>query len=426
MIDLNTIREIKINDFDYPLPDQRIPRHPLADRASCKLLLLRPDGKSGDFIFSDLPGLLPIGGMMVCNSTRVINARMKFQKSTGAQIEIFLLEPINPADYAQCFQSKECCSWNCLVGNLKRWKGEDLTKQLEIEGETVILRASLGEPLPGNAHCITFSWDNPSFTWADIVEKAGKIPIPPYLRRETEKSDNENYQTVYSRQEGSVAAPTAGLHFTQHLLDDIAAHNTEIRNVTLHVGAGTFQPVKSEEIGDHPMHTETFSIDRDLVTSLIDCLKQHRPVTAVGTTSVRTLESLPYLGFNLQQGRTPHVGQWDAYIDAIPEDEEQRRQQTIKRLQAIIDEMDRLRADSLTAGTSIMIAPGFKWRIVDVLVTNFHQPKSTLLLLVSSFIESNSPAHPGWRDLYTHALEADYRFLSYGDACLLFRQNSQV
>ena len=418
---ISQVKNIRIANFDYPLPDERIARHPLAVRDSCRLLVSLPDGSILHKTFSDLPELLPKDSVLVCNDTRVINARIAFRKETGSRIEIFLLEPLSPEDYVMMFQAKGECRWNCLVGNLKRWKENPLRKELEIDGHKVVLSAFRHGPRPGNAFEIEFRWDDPNVTFASIVDAAGFIPIPPYLKRESEVTDSDDYQTVYARFKGSVAAPTAGLHFTPALFDRLRSCGIEIAPLTLHVGAGTFQPVKSEEIGDHPMHTETFSVSRDLVRTLIEALTEGKNITAVGTTSVRTLESLPYLGASLSKGdESLIVEQWwpyDPTSPATPSD-------TLDALRAIAAYMDQKSLPSLTAATSIMIAPGFRWRIVNTMVTNFHQPQSTLLLLVSSFLEGENKANdntlPRWRKLYDEALSLDYRFLSYGDACLLY------
>ena len=418
---IEEIKDIRIEDFDYPLPDDRIARHPLADRDSCKLLM-HADGHTSHHTFSDLPDLLPEGALLVMNNTRVINARMEFHRASGARIEIFLLEPLDPRDYAVAFQTRRSCRWQCMVGNLKKWKDSCLEKVIDIDGRKVTLRAIRHEALPGNAHAVEFEWDDEQVTFASIVEAAGNIPIPPYLNRKSEESDTTDYQTVYSRIEGSVAAPTAGLHFTPELLDIIRARGIETREVTLHVGAGTFQPVKSDEIGGHPMHRETFEVDLDLVRTLRRALETGRPVIAVGTTTVRTLESLPVLGTHFLHGQSRYavrstqyaaeVDQWEAYSgDVMSVD-------TVDALKALEEYMEKEDTDRLQAATSIMIAPGFRWRIVGGMVTNFHQPQSTLLLLVSSLLDGDSLTDPAWRRIYQEALERGYRFLSYGDACL--------
>lgn len=409
-MDLQHIKEIRIEDFDYPLPDGRIARHPLAVRDACKLL--EYDGnRIAHHVFSELPGLLEPESLLVMNNTRVINARMEFHRETGARIEIFLLEPVDPADYAQNFQSRSRCRWSCMVGNLKKWKEEKIEKHIEVEGKEIILSAHRIEPLPGNAHVVEFEWTG-DVTFASVVEAAGNIPIPPYLKRNSETSDLTDYQTVYSHIQGSVAAPTAGLHFTSQLLEEIRRCGVETREVTLHVGAGTFQPVKSDEIGGHPMHSEVFEVEISLVRELRQAVEAGRKVIAVGTTTVRTLESLPVLGILLMRGdESLSVGQWDAY------GEEAMSVATVDALKALEEYMIRTDQERLTASTEIMIAPGFKWRIVKGLVTNFHQPQSTLLLLVSSLLDGENLTDPSWRRIYQEALDHDYRFLSYGDAC---------
>lgn len=412
---MNDIKNIRIADFDYPLPDEKIPRHPLRERDSCKLLVSRPDGSIEHHRFSELPELLPNDSVLVCNDTRVINARIHFEKLTGSRIEIFLLEPISPADYVLMFQSVGSCRWGCLVGNLKRWKEVPLRKELKIGDKTVTLTAHKVKPLEGNGWEILFEWDYPEVTFATVVDAAGYIPIPPYLKRESEATDSEDYQTVYARVQGSVAAPTAGLHFTPELFERLKVEGVEIVPLTLHVGAGTFQPVKSDTIGGHPMHTEVFSVDRSSLEKLVEAKKLGRPITAVGTTSVRTLESLPYLGADILAGKEDlHVDQWQPYQEG-----QRMSADGVAELKAILDYMEGKGIDTLTAYTSIMIAPGFQWRIVDVMVTNFHQPQSTLLLLVSSFLDRKGESSgEQWHHIYKEALESDYRFLSYGDACL--------
>lgn len=421
---LDSIKNIQISDFDYPLPDDRIARHPLAQRDSCRLLHIDERQDISHKRFSDLSQLLPEGSLLVCNDTRVINARIRFRKETGSTIEVFLLEPISPEDYVLMFQAKGECEWSCLVGNLKRWKQGTLEKKLNIDGREVTLTANRGRGLDGNAHAVTFTWDSED-TFATVIEAAGYIPIPPYLKRDSEASDAEDYQTVYAKIEGSVAAPTAGLHFTPTIFDSLRAKGIETAPVTLHVGAGTFQPVKSEEIGEHPMHTEVFSVERFTLQAIRDAVATGRPVTAVGTTSVRTVESLPILGAKLLAGDTSlTVGQWEAYAET-----EKDTHSTVEALDALLKYMETNSLRALTASTSIMIAPGFQWRIVDRMVTNFHQPQSTLLLLISSFLGQTPEGDTNnslWRRAYDEALAMDYRFLSYGDACLFERQNPKI
>ena len=404
-----TIKDIQIKDFNYPLDDERIAKHPLAEREKCKLLFYQ-NKQIKDLHFYDIPDLLPENSMLVYNNTRVINARLRFQKPNGgATIEIFCLEPIAPRDYAQVFQTNGECRWLCFVGNSKRWKTGSLTQDVKVSGITVTISATRGQQL-GNAFEIIFNWNNENVTFASLLEAIGEIPIPPYLNRKTEESDSEDYQTVYSHIEGSVAAPTAGLHFTDEVLAECDKRGITRRELTLHVGAGTFQPVKSENIGEHAMHTEFISVERSLLEELI---KAEGNVVAVGTTSVRTLESLYYIGITLLENPDAdenelRVKQWAPY-------EKEHSTSTKDALQAIIDYIDKQGLDKYIGSTQIMIAPSFKFRIIKGMITNFHQPQSTLLLLVSAFVDGN------WNEIYNYALSHDYRFLSYGDSSLLLR-----
>ena len=347
--------------------------------------------------------------MLVYNNTRVINARLRFRKETGSLIEIFCLEPEAPRDYQLIFQTTAHCAWNCLVGNSKRWKQGELLRTVEVDGQMITLRATRGEQR-GNAWVINFDWDG-GVTFASVLDAVGVIPIPPYLNRDTEASDATDYQTVYSHIDGSVAAPTAGLHFTDELLDECDRRGIARRELTLHVGAGTFQPVKSEHIGEHDMHVEVFAVPRALLVELKEAL---RPVVAVGTTSVRTLESLYYVGQILAEnpdavGDELTVRQWMPYTTPCAIS-------TAEALQHIIDYLDRIGAQTFLGATQLMIAPGFQYRIIRGMITNFHQPQSTLLLLVSAFVGQDQ-----WRPMYDHALANGYRFLSYGDGSLLMR-----
>ena len=403
----NKTQQIRIEEYDYPLPDERIAKFPLAKRDESKLLLYK-DGQVSESVFKHIADYLPAGSLLVYNNTRVIQARLLFQKATGARIEVFCLEPAEPHDYALIFQQTERCSWICLVGNLKKWKDGLLTKKVAIQGEEVILSAEKKES-HGDSHRIEFTWDNPKYTFADLLDAAGVLPIPPYLHRETEKSDLVTYQTVYSKIKGSVAAPTAGLHFTPEVLADVDAHGIGREEVTLHVGAGTFKPVKSETIDGHEMHTEFISVRRSSIERI---QKNLGKLIAVGTTSVRTLESLYYIGVKL----TSHpdatseelvVNQW------MPYEAENNRIPVAEALQHILDYLDRHQADKLVTATQIIIAPGYEFKIVRGIITNFHQPKSTLLLLISAFVKGN------WRTIYDYALSHDFRFLSYGDSSLL-------
>lgn len=399
-------QSINITDFDYPLPDDRIAAHPLQQRDSCKLLYRNAKGEISEHVFTDLPGLLPDDAMLVCNNTRVINARLRFRKGAdadGALIEIFCLEPHDPSDYALAFAGHGPCRWLCFVGNSKKWKQGALSMPLTIGDRKVTLTATRIEKI-GNASVIEFAWDCPDVTLASVIEAAGEIPIPPYLNRSTEDSDKTDYQTVYSRIEGSVAAPTAGLHFTDRVLADISAKGIPARELTLHVGAGTFQPVKEDDVSKHMMHSEFISVPLDLIEELATT---SRRVYAVGTTSVRTLESLYHIGCLMSRGEwTGEVPQWYPYAQDHP---------ALSASEALLAVASHLKAAGLTrlvASTRIIIAPGYQYRIVSGMVTNFHQPKSTLLLLVSAFIGDS------WRSAYDYAMDRGFRFLSYGDACL--------
>lgn len=400
------IKHIRIKDFDYPLPDDRIAKFPLPERDHSKLLVYRQGCVSEDH-FYHLPAYLPAGALVVCNNTKVIQARLYFRKETGALIEVFLLEPFAPADYEQMFQRRGHCEWLCLVGNLKKWKEGTLRLAVTMGGIQVVLTATRLET-HATSHRVTFDWDNPQVSWAELLEAVGELPIPPYLNRATEESDKETYQTVYSKIKGSVAAPTAGLHFTERVLADLDAHGLEREELTLHVGAGTFKPVKSEEIAGHTMHTEYISVSRHTLERLI---AHEGDAIAVGTTSVRTLESLYYMGVKLMDNphlseEQLHVTQWEPY-ETHPE------ATTVEALQALLDYLERHDLPALHSSTQIIIAPGYTFHLVKMLVTNFHQPQSTLLLLVSAFV------HGDWRKIYDYALDHDFRFLSYGDSSLL-------
>lgn len=400
-------RHIQISDYNYDLPDNKIAKYPLEKRDDSKLLIYK-NSEIIDEQFTSIPNYLPQDSLMVFNNTKVIQARLHFQKSTGAQIEIFCLDPYQPHDYAQIFQTTDSCSWHCLIGNLKKWKEGDLIKVITIGNKNVIIKATRIDSL-NNSHIVRFSWDNSEYTFADILEAAGELPIPPYLNRDTEKSDIDRYQTLYSKIKGSVAAPTAGLHFTEEVFDSIKKKGIKIDEVTLHVGAGTFRPVKSDTIDGHEMHSEFISVNKATIENL---LSHKGKIIAVGTTSVRTLESLYYIGLILEENGSPKqlaVSQW------LPYKKEKKTISKEQSLQNILDYLDRNSQTQLLADTQIIIAPGYEFRIVDGIVTNFHQPQSTLLLLVSAFIEGN------WTLIYNHALAQEYRFLSYGDSSLLLR-----
>jgi len=407
-VEISNPKEIRIEDYNYDLPDSRIAKYPLAKRDSSKLLVYK-NGKISDFVFSDLYKCLPADSLLVFNNTKVIQARLHFKKTTGAQIEIFCLEPHIPHDYLLNFQQTRSCSWVCLIGNLKKWKEGELTKEIPLGKEFVTIKARRGLP-HGDAHIVEFEWDNPAVTFSEILEVLGKLPIPPYLNRDSEEQDKQTYQTVYSKIDGSVAAPTAGLHFTPEVFRSLEDKGIKTAEITLHVGAGTFRPVKSEQIKDHLMHSEFISVKREFIEQL---LNYKGTVIAVGTTSVRTLESLYYLGMLLEKEKNPamHVSQWQPY------DKTGNFITKEKALSNLIDYLHSHKLNTLIADTQIIIAPGYKFKIVGGIVTNFHQPQSTLLLLVSAFLRNNK-----WKSIYTHALENDYRFLSYGDSSLLLNE----
>ena len=401
-------QHIHISDYTYELPDERIAKFPIAQRDHSKLLVYR-HGEVSEDVFYHLPDYLPTGALMVFNNTKVIQARIHFRKETGALIEVFLLEPAAPSDYELMFQTHGHCEWYCLVGNQKKWKEGSLRRSLEVNGVTLTLQATrLGEH--GTSQHIAFDWDNDNMSFAEILDAVGELPIPPYLNRETQESDKTTYQTVYSKIKGSVAAPTAGLHFTDQVLSELDARGIDREELTLHVGAGTFKPVKSEEIGGHEMHSEYISVRKQTLEKL---LRHHASAIAVGTTSVRTLESLYYMGVKLEQNpnlteEQLHVNQWEPYQlsaeqEITPE----------KAIQNLLDYLKRNDLNTLHTSTQIIIAPGYQYKIVKMLVTNFHQPQSTLLLLVSAFV------HGDWRKIYDYALAHEFRFLSYGDSSLL-------
>ena len=400
-------KEIQIQDYNYPLPDERIAKFPIAERDHSKLLIYNK-GEVGEDVFYHLPEHLPQGALMVFNNTKVIQARLHFRKETGALIEIFLLEPAKPADYEQMFQTRDCCQWLCIIGNQKKWKEGALSRTLDINGKQMTITATRkGEA--GTSQLIEFQWDGGA-SLAEVIDAIGELPIPPYLNRKAEESDKTTYQTVYSKIKGSVAAPTAGLHFTERVLADLDQHGIEREELTLHVGAGTFKPVKSATIGEHDMHTEYVAVRRHTIERL---LAHNGEAIAVGTTSVRTLESLYYMGLKVL--RNPdvkeedlHVNQWEPYEDVSGKMEDVR-----VVLKALLDWMVRNDMTVLHSSTQIIIAPGYDYKIVRMLVTNFHQPQSTLLLLVSAFVKGD------WRKIYDYALSHDFRFLSYGDSSLL-------
>lgn len=401
-------KHIQIKDFNYNLPDERIAKFPLAKRDNSKLLLYR-HGEVTEDVFHNIAQYLPKGALMVFNNTKVIQARLHFRKETGALIEVFLLEPYMPVDYEQMFQTTGHCSWLCMIGNLKKWKEGTLKRTFDVKGKEVTLVAERKEDVH-KSYRVDFSWDASDVSWAELLDAVGELPIPPYLNRETQESDKTTYQTVYSKIKGSVAAPTAGLHFTPEVLADIDRHGIDREELTLHVGAGTFKPVKSEEIQDHEMHTEYICVHRQTLEKLI---RHEAKAIAVGTTSVRTLESLYYIGVKLEKTldlseEELHVCQWEPYENAVA-----KPITPLKAIENILAYLDKHGLSALHASTQIIIAPGYEYNIVKMLVTNFHQPQSTLLLLVSAFV------HGDWRKIYDYALAHDFRFLSYGDSSLL-------
>lgn len=400
------IPEIHIEDYNYALEDSRIAKYPLPERDSSKLLHYK-DGKVSEYIFRELPSLLPADSLMVFNNTKVVPARLHFKRDTGAHIEIFCLEPVEPAEYATAFAASESTTWTCVVGNAKKWKDDVLSlynPQNDPEISALNLKAAPAGR-DGRTGKVTFSWDG-GLPFSRVLEICGTIPIPPYLNRESESIDIERYQTLYAKWRGSVAAPTAGLHFTDNVLERIREKGISEENVCLHVGAGTFLPVKGSLVSEHPMHREPFVVRKALLEKLRDC---EDGVTAVGTTSVRTLESLYYAGVSIiEKGIPEDVGQWVPYTREYP-------YSMREALDAIVKYLDEAGKDELSIGTRIIIVPGFRFRIVKRMVTNFHQPESTLILLVSAFVKGD------WRTIYDYALSHGFRFLSYGDSSLLER-----
>ena len=400
------IPEIDIKDYNYDLPDEKIAKYPLSERDMSKLLVYK-NAEINEYKFTSMPEQLPEGHLMVFNDTKVVPARLHFQRETGAHIEIFCLEPVLPEEYVSMFAVTDRCRWKCIVGNVKRWKGDTLSLYNPEASEAVScmnLKADLIER-NGETSIVEFSWSNGA-PFSAVLELCGSVPIPPYLNRDTESIDLERYQTLYAKFRGSVAAPTAGLHFTESVLERIRAKGIETGTVCLHVGAGTFLPVKADRVAEHTMHREPFVITRDFLKRLLASLGK---VIAVGTTSVRTLESLYYIGVScIETGAPEDVNQWAPYSRTYT-------YSSSEALQALLSYMASKELDSLQIGTSIIIVPGFEFKVVDVLVTNFHQPQSTLLLLISAFVKGN------WEKIYDYALSHDFRFLSYGDSSLLFR-----
>lgn len=405
----NIPKQLNVSDFTYDLPDEKIAKYPLSERDSSKLLVYR-NNQINETVFNNIQQYLQPGDMLVFNNTKVIPARIKFNKSTGAQIEVFCLEPLYPSDYAQAFQSK-ACTWKCIVGNLKKWKTGDLEKALTIDNKTVTLKASKVADFQSNQH-IRFTWNQPDISFERIIEASGITPIPPYLNRASEDVDKVRYQTVYSQVKGSVAAPTAGLHFTEALLGEIQGKGVKTSHLALHVGAGTFKPMQGEDVSEHEMHTEFFSVSAATLKSLSE---NHGNLIAVGTTTLRSLESIYWLGVKLIHGYIKDddftLNQWEPYN--LPNNTPFK-----DAVNALLTYMSDKNTDTLFAHTQIMIVPGYTIRSIKALITNFHQPNSTLLLLVASIVGDN------WKQIYKYALENDFRFLSYGDSSLLFLQDT--
>ena len=406
---------LPIDAFDYPLPDERIAKYPLPERDHSKLLVYH-DGQIGEDRFDHIGTHLIPKALLVYNNTRVIQARLAFRKPTGARIELFCLEPIAPHDYQLALGSTVGCTWKCMIGNAKKWHSGALLLPITDSLSPVTLSA-YKEAQNGNTFTVRFEWNGTNISFAEILDAIGELPIPPYLNRPTEESDKTTYQTVYSRIKGSVAAPTAGLHFTQSVLDDLHRQGVQTAELTLHVGAGTFQPVKVDDANNHTMHTEIIAVP---LATLKTLRQQLEHIVAVGTTSMRTLESLYWLGkrFLDRNGQTTvemRVEQFEPYtedeVNTIPPSSEQT-------LTALIDYLEQTGQDTLHAETQIMIRPGYRFRLVRQLVTNFHQPRSTLLLLVSAFVGDD------WKQIYQYALQHDFRFLSYGDSSILTLRQS--
>ena len=421
------MEEILIEEYNYPLPDERIAKYPLAERDQSKLLVYR-EGEVSEDKFYRVGEYVPTGSLLIYNNTRVIQARLEFHKEAGdeairligdkargARIEIFCLEPLEPHDYQLSLGSTEGCTWKCMIGNAKKWKSGALSQPVILpSGKEVRLWAEKGEQT-GNTFSVRFSWEGASVSFAEILDAVGELPIPPYLNRKTEESDKTNYQTVYSRIKGSVAAPTAGLHFTDNVLNGLRERGVKTAEVTLHVGAGTFQPVKVADANQHTMHTEIIAVPKATIQTIIENLGH---IVAVGTTSMRTLESLYFLGEQFYtRHMTQDIGHLTYSVSQFEPYEKDHALSTQEALQAIVDHLEQIGEEVLHAETQIMIKPGYTFHVVDQLITNFHQPKSTLLLLVSAFVGGD------WHRIYDYALANDFRFLSYGDSSILFRRS---
>ncbi len=405
---MDKIKKIQISDYSYHLPDERIAKYPLPQRDKSKLLIYKDDTIE-ETVFENICNYIDNESLIVFNNTRVIQARMLFNKTTGAKIEIFCLEPHSPKDFYQAFQQTHKCQWQCIVGNLKKWKNEELIKKVTVKEIEIELKAVLIQNIT-SYQIIEFSWENNEISFGDVLEYTGNTPIPPYLNRDAQLSDKERYQTIYSKTNGSVAAPTAGLHFTENVFNLLKNNNIQITELTLHVGAGTFKPVKSEYIVDHEMHTEHFFISLQTLQLILDKIDS---IVAVGTTSLRTLESLYWIGNKIVNEQKEidsiHVSQWEPYNTMNQVD-------TKTAIESIIKYLQINKLQQLSASTQIMVVPTYQFRLVNKLITNFHQPQSTLLLLVSAFIGEN------WKNVYEYAMNNSFRFLSYGDSSILSRK----
>lgn len=405
------MKPIYIADYNYDLPDERIAKYPIPQRDHSKLLVYR-DGQVSEDRFFNVGDYIAPDSLLIYNNTRVIQARLEFHKPTGARVEVFCLEPLAPHDYQLSLSSTTGCMWKCMVGNAKKWREEAISQELTINGRPIRFSAHKEQTL-GNTYAVRFEWDGEKVSFAEILDAIGELPIPPYLNRKTEESDKTTYQTVYSRIKGSVAAPTAGLHFTESVLNDLRSRGIETDEVTLHVGAGTFLPVKTADANEHTMHSEIIAVPKSTIEHIQRKLSK---IVAVGTTSMRTLESLYFIGCQLRhldistsQDIEIHVDQFEPYEPRAKSQELSAKE----ALQAILDYLDATGQDTLHAATQIMIKPGYTFHVVDQLITNFHQPQSTLLLLVSAFVGGD------WRTIYDYALSHDFRFLSYGDSSIL-------
>ena len=410
---MSSPKQLNILDFSFVLPDEKIAKFPLENRDESKLLIYK-NATISDGIFKQFDTYLPENSLVVFNNTRVVHARLLFNRLTGAQIEIFCIEPLHHLDYQQAFVSKQTSTWKCMVGNAKKWKEDWLEKQVETPLGDVILKATKKENT-GELTVVEFTWNNNDLAFAEVLHYAGILPLPPYLNRKTEAADEERYQTVYAKVAGSVAAPTAGLHFTPYVFEQLKQKQITVDEVTLHVGAGTFKPVKTEALVDHEMHEETLYVELLTLKNIATCLSAKNTLVVVGTTSMRTLESLFWHGVKIllnKAAKEVEIKQWDAYeLDA-------GEITSYQAITAIIHSMEKDNEYVLVGSTQIILAPGYQFRLVDALITNFHQPENTLILLIAAFVGKD------WRIIYEHALANNYRFLSYGDSSLLFKNSN--